>query len=270
MSSKKRGKKDKPPNRKRNTHKLSRGGSAYAQTYETAGTIWRTYETDLAPYVSEDLDGNTFVLIESDLQTWLGYAARLLLAHRPLRVQVRFDGSIANTRDHTQHPVSFYGAVAPGDLRQLPTGEEAKRRERAGERGFKLDAHEEAIAIYSALVESFQGNGLSERAARGAARREIQSHLGYANARSVTNLLQPGGRRGVSEAVKANLSAWFEELGRPGVTKRPVRGQGRELPAVAWIADLQARVQAWVQAKVQQYGSLTFDKTLLQGQDFKH
>jgi len=263
-------KKQKPPNRKRNAHKLSRGGSAYSQTYETAGTIWRTYETDLAPYVSEDLDGNTFVVIESDLQTWLGYAARLLLAHRPLRVQVRFDGSIANTRDHTQHPVSWYGAVSPGDLRQLPTGEEAKRRERAGERGFKLDAHEEATAIYSALVTQFQGGGLSERAARGAARREIQQHLGYANPRSVTNLLQPGGRRGVSEAVKGSLDTWWQQLGQPGVTTRPARGQGRDMPSVAWIADLQRRLQAWVQAKVQQYGSLSFEKTLLQGQDFKH
>lgn len=269
MSSSKR-RKDKPPNRKRNTHKLSRGGSAYAQTYETAGTIWRTYETDLIPEVVTDLQDNVYVIIGDELQVWLGYASRLLMQHRPLRTQILFNGTVTDIRTNVSHPASFYSRVTPDALRQLPTGEEAKRRERAGEKGFRLDAHEEATAIYSALVTEFQSSGLSERAARGAARREIQSHLGYANARSVTNLLQPGGRRGVSEAIKANLSTWFEELGRPGVTKRPARGQGREIPSVQWIAEVQRLLEAQVRKWIEDYGEVEFHHTLLQGQDFKH
>ena len=88
-----------------------------------------------------------------------------------------------------------------------------ERRRYAAKASNTLSAHILAKSLLTKLVERNILGGDTPRHARTLALRELQQTAGYADPRSVRNLLQPGGRRGVSERVR---TAWENLLHRLG------------------------------------------------------
>ena len=218
------------------------GGRRWTESYPVARTIWDVYHTEdsrLMPSGEGAINPSTMI--------WIGSMLQHVLRTQAQRIELRFIARVY--RDDGQggeEAVGIRWHSIPLTRAQAESLRPSTEQTRALSGGRKLDAHEEALSVFNALVSRAKAGGLADRRARGVARREMQHALGYANPRSLTNLLQPGARRGVSPDAKARLDALYADLGAPPFPP-PKSGRSRDVPWSDTTVQIEDSLRAWVQ-----------------------
>lgn len=218
------------------------GGRRWTESYPVARTIWDVYHTEdsrLMPSGEGAINPSTMI--------WIGSMLQHVLRTQAQRIELRFIARVY--RDDGQggeEAVGIRWHSIPLTRAQAESLRPSTEQTRALSGGRKLDAHEEALSVFNALVSRAKAGGLADRRARGVARREMQHALGYANPRSLTNLLQPGARRGVSAEAKARLDALYADLGAPPVPPAKA-GRSRDVPWSDTTVQIEDSLRVWVQ-----------------------
>lgn len=215
------------------------GGRRWTERYPVAKTIWDVYHTE-----RPDLLPTEEGFIPPASLIWIGTMLQHVMRTQAQRIEIRFIARVFRESDGKLQDLGIRYLSVPltrAEAQSLRPSTEAARRLSQGR---KIDAHDEARAVFEALVANLKAGGMADRRARGAARREMQQALGYANPRSLTNLLQPGARRGVSAQVKERLDALYDRLGAPSYPPR--REDAREINRADLVEWLEDGLQQWI------------------------
>ena len=131
---------------------------------------------------------------------WLTYAASLVKPMNPIvtHIIVEYEALEADTWVKSGITYVIPDSVFPGPSSRF-SSEKARlyRRYRHGVPG-DVSEHDMAVQVSDYLSGQYRTQGLSPAKALSASRKELQNLLGFKDARSLRNILQPGGRRNLS------------------------------------------------------------------------